>query len=96
MLSFLQTKTRGGLSKYYKLWFNGSAPLFYFAPLENECIKLNANPGESTQIDLAGEFNEKYTATLGYGWTIVVGFNIEEIPEDAEYISIFSHSSNDC
>jgi len=64
--------------------------------LENEVIKLNSEPGSSASIDLSGETNAEYTSELGYGWSIAVGFDLEEIQEDVDYISIFSHSSNDC
>lgn len=47
------------------------------------------------KIDLANYAGVELTRDLGEGWTIIVGFQLDSMPK-ADYVTIFSHSNNNC
>lgn len=63
--------------------------------MPNELRELNIGK-ENEMIDLGSEPGAFLTKDLGEGWTIIVGFTIDKYPANQDYITIFSHSNNDC
>jgi len=83
-------------NKYFNFWFGGSRPIFMYAPLETELVKLNFRKGENNGIDLTSDINANSLKKLGIGWTMLFGFNIEKLNNDKDFSAIFSHSNNGC
>jgi len=76
-------QTKLNLTPYYNEWFDGSTPFFYYAPLENEVRDLNMLK-EGEKIDLSSFSGVDLTNTLGEGYTIIVGFKLDNLPKKTD------------